>query len=118
MRKVAIPVSGDYLSEKFKDCTSYHIIEIDIQEHASGKEEILPQHFLSDLSKWDSQYGITDVITHQIDKDSIAYFSDTKINLFIGVHINTPDQLIEEYLKGTLKSNTLSINTNNFEKKK
>ena len=40
---------------------------------------------------------------------SINYFSETKINLFIGVEINTPEKLIEDYLMGTLKSNTQNI---------
>lgn len=113
MTRVVIPVSGNFLSEKFNDCSYYQIIEIDNGATVSRKEGVPSGKYLHKLPLLVKQYGITDVITHRIDRDSLAYFNNTKINLFIGVTINTPDQLIEEYLEGTLKSNTRSIHMDN-----
>ncbi len=109
MNKIGIPIEGDFLSKEFNASTSYHIYEIDENDKVRGIIEIPSQKKTSDFTLLASQYEITDLIVHSIDRKSINYFTETKINLFIGVDINTPGQLIEEYLKGSLKSNTLSI---------
>ena len=109
MIKVAIPVSGNLLSESFGECSYYEVYEIDNKAVVSRKEEVPPLKALSELPKWAEHSGITDVIVHGIDKTSMKYFADTKINLFIGVNISAPEQLVEEYLKGTLRSDSNSI---------
>ncbi|MCK5276879.1 MAG: hypothetical protein KAK04_00050 [Cyclobacteriaceae bacterium] len=109
MVKVAIPVTGDLLSENFKDCSYYVIYEIDNKEVVNKKKEVPPKKLRNELSKWTETSGITDVIVHGIDNPSVNYFSTTKINLFVGVTINEPEQLIEEYLKGTLQSDAQRI---------
>lgn len=109
MTKVVIPVSGNFLSEKFNDCTYYQIVEIDNGATVSRTEGIPSELFLHKLPLLVQQYGITDVIAHRIDKASLNFISDTKVNLFVGVNISSPDQLIEEYLEGTLKSNTVKL---------
>ena len=56
--------------------------------------------------------GLSDAtiyLQHRIDKSYVSYFSDTKINLFVGVNISEPKTLIEEYLNGTLQSNVKNI---------
>lgn len=109
MNKVVIPIEGDFLSEAFNDCTSYHIYEIDTNDQIRGIIEIPSQKKSSDFSMLAKQYEITDLIVHSIDRVSLNFFTETKVNLFIGVELNTPDRLIEEYLKGSLKSNTHSF---------
>ena len=104
MIKVVIPVSGNLLSENFGECSYYEIYEIDKKAVVSKIEEVSPLKALIDLSKWVEHSGITDVIVYDIDETSMKYFANTKINLFVGVAISTPKQLIDEYLKGTLKS--------------
>lgn len=109
MHKVAIPVSGNVLSENFKDCSYYQIFEIDDQGIITNKDGMLPQSFLKMLPILENNYDITDIIVHAIDQDSLGYIKDSKINLFIGVNIESPIQLINAYLEGTLKSNTLEL---------
>ena len=50
-----------------------------------------------------------DVIANTMEESMVGYFADTKINLFIGVAINSPEQIIEEYAKGELRSNTNTL---------
>lgn len=106
MTKVVIPVSGNFLSKKFNDCAYYQIVEIDNGVRVSGKEGVPSEPFLHKLPLLVQHYGITDVIAHHIDKASLNYISETKVNLFVGVNISSPERLIKEYLDGTLKSNT------------
>ncbi len=109
MVKVAIPVTGDLLSENFGDCSYYVIYEIDNKEVVGKRKEIPQQNIMNILSNWTEDFGITDVIVHGIDHPSAKYFSTTKINLFVGVNISKPEHLIEEYLKGTLQSDAQNI---------
>lgn len=109
MAKIVIPISNDRLSNQFKDCGYYNVFETD-QEHVVSKvKETLCKTNLKELDNWLKEKGITDIITHKIDKSLVEYFSDTKVNLYVGVSINTADNLINDYLKGTLKSNTQLI---------
>lgn len=109
MIKVAIPVSGNLLSESYSECSYYEIYEINEEAVVSRKEDVHPQNVLNDMSKWVERTGITDVIVHGIDKTSMKYFANTKVNLFVGVDIHTPEKLIDEYLKGTLRSDAQNI---------
>ena len=109
MAKVAIPVTGNLLSENFGECSYYAIYEIDNKDVVGKTREVPPKKAIEALSKWAEDSGISDVIVHGIDKSYVSYFSDTKINLFVGVNISEPKNLIEEYLNGTLQSNVKSI---------
>jgi len=109
MVKIAIPVSGNLLSEKFGHCSHYEIIEIEknaIKKRIQGNP---PKSNPGEIYDWIALAGITDVVVHQIDKNDISFFADTKINLFIGIKISSPEIIIDEYLKGTLKSDAKTI---------
>lgn len=109
MSRVAIPVLNKVLSTNFNKCGYYDIYEIDQKRIISHKQEKLCHKSSNELNMWIYEKGITDLIVHGIDKSSVDYFADTKVNLFIGVNINEPNKLIEDYLKGTLQSNTKVI---------
>ena len=102
--KIAIPVTGDLLSDKFGECSHYIIYEIINKKIVSKKSEVPPIKTVDKLANWAEGAGITDVIVNNINSCYLNYFSDTKINLFVGVKQNAPEILIEEYLNGTLQS--------------
>jgi len=106
MGKVVLPVSGECLSENFSRCSNYLIYEIENRKVVSKKVEIFPKEFRLRISDWPMNLGITDVIAHKIDDASFSEISNSKINLFVGVRKSQPDLLIEEYLNGTLRSDT------------
>jgi predicted Fe-Mo cluster-binding NifX family protein len=105
MKRVAIPVSKEMLSENFGQCNYYRIYDIEAGIILRDSIEIPPRKEMPDLPVWAAQQGITDVVVHKIDKQIISLFAGNKINLFVGVSINTPELLIEDYLNGNLKSN-------------
>jgi len=109
MAKIVIPISDNRLSNQFKDCAYYYVFETDQRNVVSIVRENNCKISLNDLETWITEIGITDIITHKIDKSYVEYFSDTKVNLYVGVNINTSEKLIDDYLKGTLKSNTQLI---------
>ncbi|MCF8391571.1 MAG: hypothetical protein K9H12_12815 [Bacteroidales bacterium] len=109
MKRIAIPVKDSKLSEYFSQCGYYEIFEIEDNNILSSNLEISPVKDIEKLSAWTESQGITDVIAHKMDKKTISLFSNLKVNLFIGITINSTSVLIEDYLNGRLKSNSAII---------
>jgi len=104
MKRVAIPVVGGQLSEYFGQCDHYEIFEIDNGNVISEEIEIPPKEFITKLPEWASLERITDIIVYRIDKKIITLFAPLRINLFVGIPLNTPRNLIDDYINGKLKS--------------
>jgi len=110
MKRVAIPVVNEKLSEFFGQCDHYEIFEIDGKKITRHNVNVAPMTALADLPTWTETQNITDVIVHKVDKRIISLFLAHKINLFVGVGVDTPQNLIEDYLNGKLTSNSSIIN--------
>jgi predicted Fe-Mo cluster-binding NifX family protein len=104
MKRVAIPVHNDQLSEYFGKCHHYKIYDIDKHSIIEKKLEIPQINNIEELPAWASENGITDIITYKIDKQIIMLFNKYKINLFIGISRNSPEKLIEEFMAERLCS--------------
>lgn len=109
MKRVAIPVIKGQLSEYFGQCNHYEIFEIDKGVLKSERLEIPPKEDITKLPEWAVSKGITDIITYKIDKHIINLFAPLKINLFIGVPIDSPSNLTKDYINGSLKSDETII---------
>ncbi len=103
MKRVAVPVVKGKLSEHFEKCNFCEIFEIDGEKVKSNEIEVPPSD-IAKLPEWAKQQNITDIITYRIDKNIIKLFTKEKINLFIGINIDTSEKLIEGYVNGALKS--------------
>ena len=106
MAKLVIPVKNDVLSSSFNYCSYFLIYTIENREIISKKVNFFKDDFRSRIAEWSETAGITDVIVHYIDETSLEILSASKINLFVGVKISSPDRLVEDFLEGTLKSDT------------
>ncbi|MBN1185080.1 MAG: hypothetical protein JXB49_22530 [Bacteroidales bacterium] len=109
MKKLAIPIEKGKLSEYFGKCNHYQLFLIDESGIRSKDLKVPPREELIKLPEWASKQGITDIITYKIDKQIINEFTNYKINLFVGVEITFPDQLVIKFLNGKLKSNKTII---------
>jgi len=104
MKRVAIPVVNGKLSEYFGQCDHYEIFEIDGANIKSNEVEVPPYRDITKLPVWAARQRITDVIAYKVDKKILPLFLINKINIFIGIPINIPRNLIEDYINGKLKS--------------
>jgi hypothetical protein len=117
-KRVAIPVTNEQLSEYFGECSHYEIFEID-GKIVYRKEANFPAGAVSsELPEWLEEKGITDVITFKVNHKIINLFASKKVNLFVGVPIDSPQNLIEAYLQGKLESDEkiiqeITVVTNN-----
>lgn len=104
MKRIAVPVSKGQLSEHFGQCNHYEIFDIYDGNVKSEEIEISPDKNVEDLPEWAASKGFTDIIAHKIDKRIINLFIPYRINLFVGIPINSPPNLIKDYINGNLKS--------------
>ncbi|MBT3302859.1 MAG: hypothetical protein HOD63_09895 [Bacteroidetes bacterium] len=114
MVKVAIPINENFMCADFGACTTFVIYDIDQKIIKSRHVEapIASNNII--LLKWIEDMGITDLIVHRIDQTILQKFSDTKLNLFIGVSLNSPENLIDDYLHGCIQSDAQSIREKQF----
>ena len=104
-RRIAIPVTGDRLSKFFGECDHCEIFDIDGKAMVLQMEKLPAGTVAGQLPGWLEENGITDVIVHRMNPKVMLLFSARKVNLFIGIPIDTPKKLLEDYLQGKLESN-------------
>lgn len=104
MKRVAIPIVNNRLSENFGECNYYSVYEVG-KKIESTKTALLPEGIdVLELPRWLKGEGITDVITYRINRHIINLFVAEKINLFLGIPIDAPEKIIDDYLQGKLVS--------------
>ena len=105
MKRVAIPVTNNMLSEFFGTCSHYEIFEIE-KKVLNRYSLLIPNGIeIVDLPAWLEKMEITDVIAFKVNPKIMKHFASKKVNLFVGIPFNTPDVIIDDYLKGRLESN-------------
>lgn len=104
MKRVAIPIANNLLSEYFGGCNHYEVFEIDKNIKSKTTADLPHGIGIAELPGWLENEGITDVIAYKVNREIISLFASKKVNLFVGVPIDTSEKLIESYLIGTLES--------------
>lgn len=104
MQKIAIPVSDSKLSPRFASSLLFQIFLID--GRGIIKEYIIrpPSPPSELLVVWLANEGITDVITNGITHEEIGFFNQHKINVFVGVKMKSPSNLVKDYIDGILET--------------
>lgn len=103
-KRIAIPISNKLLSEFFGECSYYEIFDIDGVITGHHEAHFPAGTSVSELPCWLEEKKITDVITFRINPKIIHLFASKKVNLFVGIPIDSPENLIDAYLKGRLES--------------
>ena len=104
IKRIAIPVQDGHLSEYFGGCSHYRIYELDKTITGMFELQVPGGIAITGLPSWLSENGINDVIVYKANPEIIREFALQKINLFMGVAIDTPENIIEAYRKGWLES--------------
>lgn len=109
MKRIAIPVVDGKLSEYFGRCNYYKIFEIQSTLVISNLIKAPEETEIALMPLWISEQGITDVVSYKIDGRIMDLFAQYKINLYVGIKCESPDEIIQRYLTGKLKSDELII---------
>ncbi len=105
MGKIAVPVVNGNLNNHFGHTNQFYIYEVDNTK--INKEEILtpPPHEPGVFPAWLAEMGVTDVIAGGMGQRAIALFNQNKINVFIGVPVKSPADLVLDFIEGNLETN-------------
>ena len=109
MKRIAIPIERGKLSEYFGNCNHFEIFEIDEKFIEKSILEFPLFKLKTELPNWLASKGVTDVIMYKIDKLILKMFQTHKMNLFIGVEMDYPDRITNDYIDGKLYSNDTII---------
>ena len=104
MKRIAIPVFKDQQSEYFGECSFYEIFEIDKKVLNKKLAELPAGILVTEIPDWLKRIGITDVIAYKVNRQIISLFASKKVNLFVGIPLQQPEKLIDDYLNGKLES--------------
>lgn len=104
--KIAIPLADGKLSAHFGHCERFALIEVDPAEKKVLKREDLeaPPHEPGLLPKWLAERGANLIIAGGMGQRAQALFCEHGIEVIIGAPAETPENLANSYLAGTLQS--------------
>ena len=104
MRKILLPVVSDSLNVHFINSRYFKVYHIKSQ--IVVKEELIDtlNKKIEPFPSWVVKKGITDVIAINIETNTIKKLNQHKINVFVGVRLETPKVLVQEYIDGTLET--------------
>ncbi len=90
MQKIAIPVLDNKLNPHFETSLLFNIYIV--EDQSVVKEYLIPvsSQMSESLPLWLAKNGVTDVITNTIGSNQINLFNKNKINVFVGVKLETP----------------------------
>ena len=104
MQKIAIPVLNQKLSPHFTTSPLFKFYYVEDQTIIKESLMHIPSQLSESLPVWLAKKGITDVITREIEHKQISLFNQHKINVFVGVKLENPIDLVQEYIDGTLET--------------
>ena len=102
MKKIAVPVSNEKLDSHFGHCNQFYIFDIENDKIVNEARLTPPPHEPGLLPKWLGEQAVTDIIAGGIGLRAIDLFKMNKINVYVGAPKNTPRDIIESHINGTL----------------
>lgn len=104
MVRIALPVINGVLSGHFGHCNEFFIYDVDNYNITNEIVIVSPPHEPGMLPAWLAKRGVTDIIAGGMGQRAICLFNQNKINVFIGVPIKPPKELVADYIEGTLET--------------
>ncbi|MCD4664211.1 MAG: ATPase [Bacteroidales bacterium] len=105
MKKIALPVAKNMLNQHFDHCQYFKIYNVENKMVINEELIKAPVHKSSLLPNWLANHNVTDVIAYGIRHKTIEILNQYKINVFVGVKMKNPNELVNDFLEGTLETN-------------
>lgn len=104
--KIVIPLAEGKLTMHFGHCESFALVEADAAEKKIlGREDIkAPPHEPGLLPRWLAEKGAKVIIAGGMGQRAQGLFAEQGIKVIVGAPSETPERLVEDYFKGTLKT--------------
>lgn len=104
--KIAIPITDGKLCMHFGHCEQFVLLEVDEKAKKVTGIRMLtpPPHEPGVLPRWLHQEGATVIIAGGMGQRAQAIFAENAIKVVVGAPAEAPEQLVAQYLAGTLVS--------------
>jgi len=105
---IAIPLTAGRLSEHFGHCEEFALFEADPASKQILKQSLMipPPHEPGLLPRWLHQQGVQIVIAGGMGRRALDLFAQNGIAVHAGASGDTPDNLVQAFLNGTLAGGT------------
>lgn len=102
---IAIPIDNNKLDLHFGHCKEFALLKADpTQKKILSRENIkAPPHQPGLLPPWLAKLNVNIVIAGGIGQRAIDLFAKQNIKVLIGAPQISPEEIVTQYLKGTLK---------------
>lgn len=102
MIKIAIPVTNGKLNMHFGHTQQFFVYNV--ENDIITKEERFdpPVHQPGVYPSWLANMGVTNVIAGGMGQQAISIFTQNKINVFVGVTVKEPKELVQDFIEGVL----------------
>ena len=102
--RIAVPLYEGKLCQHFGHCETFAVIDTDDNAGSIlNREDITPPpHEPGVLPKWLGGMGVNVIIAGGVGQRALQLFSQNRIEVVVGAPIDTPENLVLAYLKGTL----------------
>ncbi len=105
MKKLfAIPTIDGKLCQHFGHCEKFAIIETENQNFANIKYLTPPAHQPGTYPRFLAEHGVSAIISGGMGMKAQQLFTQNNIEVCIGVDSDSPQKLVEQYLKGQLQT--------------
>ena len=104
--RIAIPVANGKLAMHFGHCEQFALLDVDVQEKTiTGTNYITPPpHAPGVLPAWLHEQGANVIIAGGMGNRAQQLFAHNDITVVVGVPADTPEDLANAYLNGTLET--------------
>jgi len=103
-KRIAIPLEEDILCEHFGHCRQFAIVDVDGGMITGETLVTPPPHEPGLLPSWLAGKGVTDIIAGGMGHRAIDLFNRHKINVFVGAPLKNYNDLVKDFLNGTLEA--------------
>ena len=103
--KIAVPVANGMLCMHFGHAPEFAVVTVDDTTRIITSSETLvaPAHEPGLLPKWLEDKGVNAIISGGMGSRAQALFSERGITVLTGAAVGNPEDVVREYLAGTLK---------------
>lgn len=104
MKKLAIPVENGSLSHHFGHSREFCFFEVDNDKVLKTYTKTPPPHQEGVIPRWLVDEQVTDLLVGGIGPKAIEILYAQGMNVYIGVEVDTPEALANDFIAGTLRS--------------
>lgn len=104
MKKIALPVENGKLSHHFGHTREFIFFEIEDNKIIKKSSNEPPPHAEGTIPRWLVAEKVTDLLVGGIGPKAIEILYAAGINVYVGVEVDSPDNIALDFINGDLKS--------------